>query len=156
MKIEDLKNTKIYMSNEADVIKFQDKIFNLGIIKMADGITHVSNPSLKDIFFTINNNLRVYVDFGKASFINNTRRQIFLKDVLSIEEPKCKFKPFDKVLVRSYDSCRWKPRLFARFNNSPAPEYKNDGLYETTDGCFYQQCIPYDEDLANTHQNPVL
>ena len=54
MKIEDLKNTKIYMSNEADVIKFQDKIFNLGI-KMADGTTHVSNLSLKDIFFTINN-----------------------------------------------------------------------------------------------------
>ena len=155
MKIEDLKNTKIYMSNEADVIKFQYKIFNLDI-KMADGTTHVSNPSLKDMFFTINNDLRVYVDFGKTSFINNTRRQIFLKDVLSIEEPKFKFKPFDKVLVRSYDNTRWKPRLFAWANTPPAPEDINDKLYETTDGCFYQQCIPYDEDLANTHKNPVL
>lgn len=150
MKIEDLKNTKIYMSNEADVIKFQDKIFNLGI-KMADGTTHVSNPSLKDIFFTINNNLRVYVDFGKASFINNTRRQIFLKDVLSIEEPKFKFKPFDKVLVRDGDNVRWKPRIFSWHD----VEYSEDYPYpfETTDGDFYRYCIPYDEKLANTTKN---
>ena len=148
MKVEDLKNTKIYMSKEADIIKFQDKIFNLGI-KKADGTTLVSNQSLKDIFFTINNDLRVYVDFGKASFINNTRRQIFLKDILSIEEPKFKFKPFDKVLVRDGDDLRWRPRLFAWYN----VDYKEDYPFETADGDFYRYCIPYDEDLANTTKN---
>lgn len=155
MKIEDLKNTKIYMSNEADVIKFQDKIFNLDI-KMADGTTQVPNPSLKDMFFTINNNLRVYVDFGKVSFINNTRRQIFLDEVLAIEEPKeeCEFKPFDKVLVRNGDDLRWRPRLFAWHYvdyDEPFPY-----PFETTDGRFYSYCIPYDENLANTTKNPVL
>ena len=31
MKIEDLKNTKIYLSNEEDRIKFQEKVFRLGV-----------------------------------------------------------------------------------------------------------------------------
>ena len=31
MKIEDLKNTKIYLSNEEDRARFQNKVFNLGV-----------------------------------------------------------------------------------------------------------------------------
>ena len=150
MKVEDLKNTKIYLSNEEDRIKFQEKVFRLGV-EWSDGTTHVSNSLLKDIFFTINNDLRIYVHFGKVSFINNTKRQIFLDEVLSIKELKIDFKPFDKVLVRDSDNVRWRPRLFAWYDVDYNENYRYP--FEATDGDFYRYCIPYNENLANTTKN---
>ena len=151
MKVEDLKGTKIYLSNEEDRIKFQEKVFKLGV-KWSEGDQSVITNG--DMFFTIDNYLHLFLDWGKTSFINNTSKQIFLDEVLAIEEPKeeCKFKPFDKVLVRDGDDLRWKPRLFAWYN----ADYKENYPYqfETTDGDLYSYCIPYDENLANTTKNP--
>ena len=147
MKVEDLKNTKIYLSNEEDRIKFQKKVFKLGV-KWSEGDQSVVDNTNGDMFFTIDNYLHLFLDWGKTSFINNTSKQIFLDEVLAIEEPKIDFKPFDKVLVRDSDNKRWRPRLFAWHN----VDYKEDYPYpfETTDGCFRRYCIPYDENLANT------
>lgn len=150
MKVEDLKNTKIYLSDEEDRIKFQKKVFKLGV-KWSEGDQSVVDNTNGDMFFTIDNYLQLFLDWGKISFINNTSKQIFLDEVLSIKEPKIDFKPFDKVLVRDSDNKRWRPRLFAWHN----VDYKEDYPYpfETTDGCLYGYCIPYDENLANTTKN---
>ena len=149
MKVEDLKNTKIYLSDEEDRIKFQEKVFRLGV-EWSDGSNSVCKSMFSDTFFTINEFLNLFMDCGNISFISKKRKQIFLDEVLAIEEPKeeCKFKPFDKVLVRDFDDARWRPRLFAWHN----VDYNEDcpHPFETTAGCFYRYCIPYDEDLANT------
>ena len=151
MKVEDLKNTKIYLSNEEDWIKFQEKVFRLGV-EWSDGSNSVCKSMISDTFFTINEFLNLFMGYGNISFISKKRKQIFLDEVLAIEEPKeeCKFKPFDKVLVRDGDALRWRPRLFAWHN----VDYKEDYPYpfETTDGCFRKYCIPYkgNEELANT------
>lgn len=73
--------------------------------------------------------------------------------MLDIEESKkeYKFKPYDKVLVRDSNNKRWKSKLFSWHN----VDYDEDYPYpfETTDGCFYMYCIPYDENLVNTTKN---
>lgn len=48
------------------------------------------------------------------------------------------FKPFDKVLVRDDDSQEWIPAFFKYFNKA------DDFPYNTMDGEFYKQCIPYE------------
>ena len=154
MKVEDLKNTKIYLSDEEDKIKFQEKVFRLGV-EWSDGSNSVCKNMFSDTFFTINEFLNLFMSGGNISFISKKRKQIFLEDVLAIEEPKeeCKFKPFDKVLVRDGDDLRWKPRLFAWFDFSC---YDDDYKFEVTTGEKYIHCIPYEgnEGLANTTKNP--
>ena len=150
MEKEDLRGTKIYLSNKEDRIKFQKKVFKLGV-RWSEGDQSVVDNTNEDMFFTIDNYLHLFLDCGKTYFINNTSKQIFLDDVLAIEEPNIEFKPFDKVLVRDLDNERWKPKLFAWHN----VDYNKDYSYpfETTDGLFYRYCISYNEDLANTTKN---
>lgn len=62
-------------------------------------------------------------------------------------KPKCKFKPFDKVLVRDNEDDIWEVSLFG---------YKDDELYYRCDnGITWIQCIPYDgnEHLLGTTNN---
>ena len=151
MKIEDLKNTKIYLSNEADRIKFQEKVFRLGV-EWLGGSKSVRKSIVSDTFFTINEFLNLFIGGGNISFISKKRKQIFLEDVLAIEEPiKYEFKPFDKVLVRDSDNGRWRPRIFSWHDVDYSEDYPYP--FETTDGDFHKYCIPYDEKLANTTKN---
>ena len=150
MKKEDLKLTKIYLSNVEDRIKFQKKMFSLGIKWNSSGksISYLDSP-----FYFVDLGLRL--SHGKKVdylwFWHSSDRQIFLHDVLAIKEPKdvCEFSPFDRVLVRDNNGARWKPKLFA-FHNV---DHDKDYPFETTDGGFYRYCISYNEDLANTTKN---
>lgn len=92
-----------------------------------------------------------YIIKGVKGEFYPCKPDIFKETYEEVEE-ECKFKPFDKVLVRDGDGLRWRPRLFAWYN----VDYKEDYPYpfETTDGCFRSQCIPYDENLANTTKKP--
>ena len=153
MKVEDLKNTKIYLSNEEDRIKFQEKVFKLGVT-WTDCSQAITRSMSDDMFFIINKDLYMFIDWGEIFFIDKREKQIFLDDVLAIEEPKeeCKFKPYDRVLVRSFISNdKWLPRLFADYH-----EQLRYGKYETTDGKRYNFCVSYEEnkELANTTKNP--
>lgn len=153
MKVEDLKNTKIYLSNEEDRIKFQEKVFELGVrwANKTLGFQLATNS-----FYYISNDMHMTSDpiSFSSSFNRCNYNQIFLEDVLAIEKHKeeCKFKPYDRVLVRDAEDQRWKPRLFSWCN----VDYKEDYPYpfETTDGDLYSYCIPYDENLANTTKKP--
>ena len=149
MKVEDLKNTKIYLSNEDDRVEFQEKVFELGVrwANKTLGFQLATNS-----FYYISNDMHMTsnpISFS-SSFNRCNYNQIFLEDVLAIEKHKeeCKFKPFDKVLVRDYMDALWKPRFFAWHD----VDYKEDYpyLFQTTDGDSYRYCIPYDENLANT------
>lgn len=57
-----------------------------------------------------------------------------------------KFKPFDKVLVRSDNRHRWSTQFFERLNTKLKDSFVCMG------GCRYQQCIPYEgnEHLLDT------
>ena len=149
MKKEDLRETKIYLSNVEDRVKFQEKMFSLGIKWFdVDGIHCTDFP-----FYYISEDF--YLGYSESTdpalFIWDSYRQIFLHEVLAIKEPKdvCEFSPFDRVLVRDNNGARWKPKLFA-FHNV---DYDKDYPFETTDGGFFRYCISYNEDLANTTKN---
>ena len=153
MTVEDLKNTKIYLSEEAERFKFQDKVFKLGV-KWKDGT--VETKYTKDCFYFINNDLQMTMDehSGVHWFLSKRNKQIFLDDVLEIEEPKkeYEFKPFDKVLVRDNTSDRWLPRLYSWNSHEVNEHYP----YEVTSEIFYKYCIPYEgnEHLAGTSEMP--
>ena len=143
MKVEDLKNTKIYLSNKEDRIKFQKKVFKLGV-KWSEGNQSMADNTVVNMFFTIDNYLHLFSDWGKTSFINNTSKQIFLDEVLAIEEPKeeCEFKPYDRVLVKKRDGEAWLATEFSNYDDT-YPLYP----YTATNSCGYKYCIPYSKDL---------
>ena len=142
MKVEDLKNTKIYLPNETDRLKFKRKVVKLGIKWV---LNDWDDPLFNDVPFIYIDALKeIYTACEKdfASFCSSRYKQIFLDDVLAIKEPKeeCEFKPFDKVLVRNYiDIDKWIPRLFAEYDGDA--RYRK---YKTTDGNCYNCCIPYE------------
>lgn len=58
-------------------------------------------------------------------------------------KPKVELKPFDKVLVRDFESHAWQVSLFS---------YKDSDSYYCCNGCSWNQCIPYigNESLLGT------
>lgn len=85
----------------------------------------------------------------------NPKAKEYLKRFFGIEEePKYKFKPFDKVLVRDEDDKEWHISLFAReiVDDSDGLSYK----YECSNGTLWDCCIPFEgnEHLLGTAENP--
>lgn len=58
-------------------------------------------------------------------------------------KPKVELKPFDKVLIRDFESQAWQVSLFG---------YKDSDFYYCCNGCGWNQCIPYigNESLLGT------
>lgn len=75
------------------------------------------------------------IDELKQSY--DPRAKEYLKK-LGIEEPKCNFKPFDKVLVRENDSCRWGIDLFMSYDEGFEP-------YKCMTGSW-GECLPFNEE----------
>lgn len=55
-------------------------------------------------------------------------------------KPKVELKPFDKVLIRDFESQAWQVSLFS---------YKDSDFYYCCNGCGWNQCIPYNEKTAH-------
>lgn len=72
------------------------------------------------------------------------------KFVVSGQEAKHQFKPFDKVLVRDGDSDIWDCNIFNRIDE--------DGEYQCIDYEYWEQCIPYEgnEHLLGTTNKPKV
>lgn len=68
---------------------------------------------------------------------------------VKVVEPKCSFKPFDKVLVR-YGNGIWGATFFSRYDN------KSAWAYVGVDCINWEQCIPYEgnEHLLGTDKSP--
>lgn len=84
----------------------------------------------------------------KRNFINDLKAskepkaKIYLKQFFGIEiEPKYKFKPFDKVLVRDTEDDDWHVSLFVR--EIADAQYKEE-RYECLNGTGWIYCIPYE------------
>lgn len=77
---------------------------------------------------------------------------VFNEETKMFEEPKKKveFKPFDKVLIRRFDSDIWEANIFSR------KIFQNNQFYYATIFGAYSQCIPYEgnEHLLGTTNNP--
>ena len=80
-----------------------------------------------------------FVDALKTS--EEPKAKICLKQFFGIEiEPKYKFKPFDKVLVRDTEDDDWHVSLFVR--KIADAQYKEE-RYECLNGTGWIYCIPY-------------
>lgn len=68
---------------------------------------------------------------------------------VKVIEPRCSFKPFDKVLVR-YGNGIWGATFFSRYDN------KSAWAYVGVDCINWEQCIPYEgnEHLLGTDKSP--
>ena len=62
------------------------------------------------------------------------------------------FKPFDKVVVRNNACDTWNAAFFSHMDL----EYRGETVYCTTENCFYNECLPYNEEtgkLIGTYNN---
>jgi len=140
MKKEDLRETKICLSNVEDRVKFQEKMFSLGIKwnSSTESISYLDSP-----FYSIDWDLRLSHG-GKWDYLyftHSDHRQIFLYEVLAIEEPKneYKFNTFDRVLVRNSNFGQWRAKFFSHY------DYENTRFpYVTTDAISFGICIKYE------------
>lgn len=69
---------------------------------------------------------------------------------VKVVEPKCSFKPFDKVLVRCNEDSVWRCELFSHYNT-----FKKQCPYVCLSS-VYKYCIPYEgnQHLLGTTNNP--
>lgn len=71
-------------------------------------------------------------------------------ETVKVVEPKCSFKPFDKVLVRCNEDSVWRCELFSHYNtfNKQCPYVCLSSVYK--------YCIPYEgnQHLLGTTNNP--
>ena len=87
-------------------------------------------------------------DEERAVFIANAERTLkgkYNPETLKVEpvKPTCPFKPFDKVLVRNYDTDEWLPGFFYRLDKDWNYPYHIMNLHHLTDYA-YLYCIPYE------------
>ena len=90
-------------------------------------------------------NIRLATDEEKKRLFdalakNGKRWNAETKQVEDIKS-KCIFKPFDKVLVRDNSKEVWFATLFSNFTTN--------GRYRICDGCYYDQCIPYNDETEH-------
>lgn len=86
-------------------------------------------------------------DAEPTLFPSKTQRD-WSKFVFTDEKTKYQFKPYDRVLVRNYDSARWKSDLFSYADIE-------NRMYVCV-GLSWRQCIPYEgnEHLLGTTNKP--
>lgn len=87
------------------------------------------------------NELKYKMQDYNDSYVKSSCKRFF-----GIQEKPCEFKPFDKVLVRSFKEQVWLARFFDRMF---------EGDYACTDSIAYKYCIKYEgnEHLHGTTEN---
>lgn len=136
--VEKLKDcpigTKLYSSAHGEV-----ELEEVHLISRPDYPIEVrlSNNSLDS--FTPDG--RLFEEYNGECMLFPSREQ---RDWSKFKIKKSKFdprtlQPFDKVLVRDADNCKWRCAFFS---------YKGEYLYLTTDNT-YKYCIPYNDDTKH-------
>ena len=134
MTIEDLKNTKIYLKTEDEFKKFQEKVLKLGIIWPEGGI-RVLEYQRHPFIYICNRVMSSHPPTLYNLFIESKNKQIFLEDVLAIEEP-VQLTSGMPVLVRDRSDKEWEYDVLGRIRSGECK-------YKCIGGAFYQ-CIPYE------------
>lgn len=141
-----------YMTfKDGDVIAFERENTYIGLFKSyfdcnKSHSDYVTLTHKNKLFFDDDdwncNNARFATEEEKQQLISalkqseDPRAKECLKKLGIEEDPKCNFKPFDKVLVRNSDDMQWGARFFDRMF---------EGDYACTDSLCYKQCIPFNE-----------
>lgn len=88
-----------------------------------------------------------YVDNYKMAYLLSLQGKYnVLFDIVELPKPECKFKPFDRVLVRVSETDVWVPSLYGFYRgNEPYP-------HVMIGGCPWKYCIPHEgnEHLVGT------
>lgn len=149
MKIEDLRESKIFFNNKSDWERFKDVFVRIG--HPCDPYPYYVNAPFA---LYIDENFDLTIDSGISStsnFINSEYKQIFISDVVKIKTPKRYiFQAYDRVLVRTGYNRMWRPTIFSYYDKRTEYEPYVDVALKS-----YRQCIPYEgnEHLAGTHKN---
>lgn len=104
-----------------------------------------SIPKTKLSIYDVFKSLYGFAPIGDVCALKTSeepKAKICLKQFFGIEiEPKYKFKPFDKVLVRDTEDDDWHVSLFVR--KIADAQYKEE-RYECLNGTGWIYCIPYE------------
>lgn len=101
---------------------------------------HADQNNIEKYRFATEDERQKFIDALKIS--KEPKAEIYLKQFFGIEiEPKYKFKPFDKVLVRDTEDDDWHVSLFAR--EIADAQYKEE-KYECLNGTGWIYCIPFE------------
>ena len=102
---------------------------------------HADQNNIERYRFATEDERQKFIDALKIS--KEPKAEIYLKQFFGIEiEPKYKFKPFDKVLVRDTEDDDWHVSLFAR--EIADAQYKKEEKYECLNGTGWIYCIPFE------------
>ena len=141
-----------------DVITFGNKedSLSIGIFRKRDintshkcfvTLSYLGNLSFNDAGLTYNN-ARLSTEEEKQKLIDalisskHPYAKEYCKTFFGIEKKKgYEFKPFDKVLVRQSETCKWEASFFSNITDE-VHKYRCCGMN-------YMFCIPYDENTAH-------
>lgn len=142
-----LLGKKVLCLNLSETIKVQKKLFEIGYMWSGE-----EQEPIIDYFaiFMREEELTMTTDINY--WIEDECEKIEVSEILSIdieiEKPKFNPKdlqPFDKVLVRDYKNV-WRARFY---------DYCADGKYETTDGCHWMYCVPFNDETKHLHNTKI-
>lgn len=144
--IKMLLNTKVYVGGKSEEI--QKKLFEIGFKWASVGIEihHKESP-----FIFIYQNLSLGHGCDMCFFKAAAYKEIKANDILSITiDKEYEFKPFDRVLVRDYDSSDWNADFFSHIRQD------EDFFKFKTIGSSWVYCIPFEgnEHLIGTSKSP--
>ena len=124
----------------------QEKAFELGYEwNSGKEVFHKTSP-----YLFLGNKITHISDEDESYFKRHSGIEISADDFLDFN-PEEDFKPFDKVLVRDFDSEVWGLDFFERKN-------RNEPYTYHCIKSFYHQCIPYEgnEHLLGTTGEPIV
>ena len=143
--IKMLTNTKVYVDGKSEEI--QNKLIELGF----RACVYESNKEEYHYpFLFIGDDLFFEGGCDMIKFKEHPFKNISSDEILNIKIDKIyKFTPFEKVLVRDYNSGDWIPDFFCKLNLG------NEYTYQCVGG-YVKQCIPYEgnEKLLGTTNKP--
>nr|DAG73730.1 MAG TPA: hypothetical protein [Bacteriophage sp.] len=92
----------------------------------------------------------VFIEAAEKHYGGKYNPETLQVETVKVVEPKCSFKPFDKVLVRCNEDSVWRCELFSHYNtfNKQCPYVCLSSVYK--------YCIPYvgNQHLLGTTNNP--
>lgn len=126
---------------KADLIRNVKDTFAHYHAELMNGKLHFYEEHVKDVLSV---GTRLATEEEKQKLIDalkqsdDPRAKECLKKLGIEEEPKCNFKPFDKVVVRDNDSCRWGIDFFMKYEEGFEP-------YRCMTGSW-GECLPFNEE----------
>lgn len=143
------RGTKLYSSlwGEVELMEVMDDDSKYPI--------RVSCPEYRDYIMRFDKEGKNYVKHKEPTLFPSKDQRDWSKFGATDKETKHQFKPFDKVLVRNYDTDEWLPGFFYKFDLGWNNPYHIMNLHHLTDYA-YRECIPYEgnEHLLGTTINP--